>query len=345
MRPIVERLAELTGLRDRDALDVSLLSALAELSGARRVALHRLVGEDPGRRWLMRAHVEAAAAGGHTEVQIEPLWADLRGQPRFDERPDWCDCLLSQQARAWRPTEATSLFPLWVDETPVAIIELETAQALTPTMRKHALALLQVMRNQLGMLDYSERDTLTSLLNRKSFDESFYRASAPLPVAVLTDDEARRRESPLRYWLAVVDIDHFKLVNDGFGHLIGDEVLLLVARVMRGSFRFYDQLYRFGGEEFVLLLRCGTEHDAMLAFERFRTRVEAYLFPQVKHITVSIGFTDVRTGDSPTAAVERADQAVYYAKHNGRNQVRCREALRRDGLLADEEKSSDVELF
>jgi diguanylate cyclase (GGDEF)-like protein len=195
------------------------------------------------------------------------------------------------------------------------------------------------------LLDYSEADTLTGLLNRKSFDESFYKASA-LPLSQMQDDAAERRQSgTLRYWLGVIDIDHFKQVNDQHGHLIGDEVLLLLSRVMRGSFRFLDKLYRFGGEEFVVLLRCGGEEDALKAMERFRANVEAFRFPRVEHVTVSIGFTDVRSGDTPPAAVERADLAVYYAKHHGRNQVRSHAQLVREGQLADAAQTSDVEFF
>ncbi len=144
----------------------------------------------------------------------------------------------------------------------------------------------------------------------------------------------------------MVDIDHFKRVNDGFGHLIGDEVLVLVARIMRQSFRHYDRLYRFGGEEFVVLLRGGTEEDAKAAYERFRTNVESYLFPQVKTVTVSLGFTEVQHQDTPNQAFSRADQGVYQAKHQGRNQVLCYEGLVRDGIIKVEgEHIGDVELF
>jgi diguanylate cyclase (GGDEF)-like protein len=149
----------------------------------------------------------------------------------------------------------------------------------------------------------------------------------------------------LRYWLGVIDIDHFKQVNDQHGHLIGDEVLLLLSRVMRSSFRFLDKLYRFGGEEFVVLMRCHSEEDAQRALDRLRTNVANHLFPRVAHVTVSVGFTDVRSGDTPPAAVERADLAVYYAKHHGRNQVRSHAALVREGELADTTQTSDIEFF
>lgn len=144
----------------------------------------------------------------------------------------------------------------------------------------------------------------------------------------------------------MIDIDHFKRVNDGFGHLIGDEVLVLVARIMRQCFRHYDRLYRFGGEEFVVLLRGGSEVDAQVAFERFRSSVEQYVFPQVQHVTISLGYTEVRHHDTPSAAFSRADQAVYQAKHQGRNQVLCYEALVRTGVLHGEDQHiGDVELF
>jgi diguanylate cyclase (GGDEF)-like protein len=85
-------------------------------------------------------------------------------------------------------------------------------------------------------------------------------------------DDRRVEAHRVRHFIGVIDIDHFKRVNDAHGHLIGDEVLLL-SRLLRASFRFYDKLYRFGGEEFVVLMRCGDVVDAVTAFERLRTNV------------------------------------------------------------------------
>jgi diguanylate cyclase (GGDEF)-like protein len=146
-------------------------------------------------------------------------------------------------------------------------------------------------------------------------------------------------------WLAVIDIDHFKRVNDVFGHLIGDEVLLLLSRLMRNSFRFHDNLYRFGGEEFVVLMRCGEATAALGALQRLRKNVQAYRFPQVENITVSIGMTELRPTDTPSEAFDRADKALYHVKQNGRNGVAYHAALVREGHLADRERDSDVELF
>ena len=120
----------------------------------------------------------------------------------------------------------------------------------------------------------------------------------------------------------------------------------MLARLMRACFRFHDQLYRFGGEEFVVLMRCNGEAEAALALERLRTSTASHLFPQVGHITISIGFSEVRPGDTPSGAFERADKAVYHAKEHGRNQVCSHAALIAQGKLTEQAANvGDVELF
>ena len=185
---------------------------------------------------------------------------------------------------------------------------------------------------------------MTGLLDR-TFDETFLKASAPVTARMSDDPQSRRAsEAAGSFWLGVFDIDHLKRVNDTFGHLIGDEVLLL-SRLMRGSLRLNDCLYRFGGEEFVVLMRCRGGESAALAFERLRGNIERYAFPQVEHISVSIGFSQVTPGDTPSSAFERADKAVYYAKAHGRNQVQCHAALISSGELENASMIGDVELF
>lgn len=141
----------------------------------------------------------------------------------------------------------------------------------------------------------------------------------------------------------MIDIDHFNRVNDNHCHLIGLEVPL--SRLMGSSFRFHDRLHRFGGEEFVVVMRCHSEAEALLAPERLRTSAEKYAFPQVGQLTVSIGLTEVIAGDSPHAAFERAHQAVYFAKGAGRNRVRSHAALVARGKLEGGAGRGDVALF
>jgi diguanylate cyclase (GGDEF)-like protein len=227
------------------------------------------------------------------------------------------------------------------------VLEVWSDKALSLQSLRPIQTLLKVFGNFQNLLESSQRDALTGLLNRQTFDAAFLKASMPPASDAHQVPAGERRTKPVTgYWLGVVDIDHFKRVNDGFGHLIGDEVLVLVARIMRQSFRHYDRLYRFGGEEFVILLRGGTEADAHRAFERFRANVESYPFPQVNKVTVSVGFTEVQHNDTPSLAFSRADQGVYQAKHQGRNQVLCFETLVRSGVLATEDTHvGDVELF
>jgi len=213
-------------------------------------------------------------------------------------------------------------------------------------------SLTTIFTNMLALLDYSEVDTLTGLLNRKTFDEYLMKILSSLSVG--DDSRLEARHLPLRrkhrstvqdHWLGVLDIDFFKRINDNFGHLIGDEVLLLVATMMKGSFRVYDKLFRFGGEEFVVLLKPTEDSNAQVAFERFRAEMEAREFPQVGRVTISIGFARIGPKDQPSRIIDNADEALYWAKEHGRNQVVNYEALLAAGLLEKKEQTSDVELF
>jgi diguanylate cyclase (GGDEF)-like protein len=345
MPEIIDHLASLTGLRDRDTLDVSLAHAMRDLLAPVRVAIYRLVGDQGNERWLTRAALKTGAAA----ATADPAWVDLNDLPHASDRPTWLECLTTSQLISTRTKEGVvTLVPMPSETGTVGVIELQTARAISAKLRRLVFGVLRIYRNVQSLLDYSERDTLTGLLNRKIFDDSFYKVSSlPLLDAKLAQGERRHGtgKGACRYWLGVVDIDHFKVVNDRFGHLIGDEVLLLLSRIMRGCFRFSDQLYRFGGEEFVVLLHCNDEADATAAFERFRRIVGEYPFPQIGTITVSIGFTAIEVGDSPAVAFERADRAVYHAKRNGRDQVSNHAELARLGVIEDGKRVSDVELF
>lgn len=195
--------------------------------------------------------------------------------------------------------------------------------------------------NYLDLLDYSELDTLTGLSNRKTYDEALDRIIAAIPGECHAPQGLERRHPEAAggktFWLGVVDIDHFKRINDNFGHLFGDEVLLRIANLMKQSFRTSDKLFRFGGEEFVVMLRPACRDDAEKAFERFRQAVEGHEFPQVGQVTCSIGFTRIDSGLSPTDTLGRADEALYFSKENGRNRVSCHECLVEAGLLDSKE--------
>ena len=223
------------------------------------------------------------------------------------------------------------------------ILVFVTDQPLCDERSGSVETLARIFGNQIRLLDYSELDSLTRLLNRKTFDETFDRllsSSLAKSGGDATRERRSREEQDSPAWLGVVDIDHFKRINDSFGHLFGDEVLLRMGELMRKTFRDGDRLFRFGGEEFVVILNAPDEHLAAAGFERFRWSVESHEFPQVGQVTCSIGFTAVSRQDVPTDVVGRADEALYYVKKHGRNQVCSYERLLGDGAIAKPEPAA-----
>ena len=341
MSELVDHLAHLTGFRDRDVLDVTLVGAFKDLLRPVSVAIYRTVADASGERWLTRARL----AREDVAATADSAWVDLDLLPALDEHPLRRECLRSQEVQCTVGPPHVSLFPVATDREVVGVLEIETGQPMSADDQRLVGSILRIYRNFQGLLDYSERDTLTGLLNRKTFDDAFYKTCAASAEGQVSAEARREARRGMKAYLGIIDIDHFKRVNDNHGHLIGDEVLLLLSRLMRASFRFHDRLYRFGGEEFVVLLRCASDSHARRAFERLRAATERYAFPQVGRITVSIGFTDVRMGDNPSVAFERADKAVYWAKAHGRNLVAEHAVLVARGELLEGQKTGDVELF
>lgn len=188
----------------------------------------------------------------------------------------------------------------------------QSGLALPDTRQSDPAGWLQAVLD--GLCELSSRDALTGLANRRQFE---------LAMAREIDRVARAGEPAL---VLMIDIDHFKRVNDNYGHLIGDEVLLLMSRLMRSSFRFDDRLYRFGGEEFVVLLSSADAAAAQAIADRILQRVadlrvEGYGTPI--QLTCSIGVASSETlGVWGEKLISQADAAVYAAKKSGRNQVK-----------------------
>ena len=153
-------------------------------------------------------------------------------------------------------------------------------------------------------------DPLTGILNRRG-------AEAALRAA-----DARRLRAGTALSVAMFDVDHFKRVNDEHGHAVGDLLLHRVADALATSARATDSVARWGGEEFLAVLEVPL--DGAVAFsERARRSVAAIRLPSVEGITISAGVAEVAPGETPAAAVSRADDRLYVAKRAGRNQVRA----------------------
>ena len=202
-------------------------------------------------------------------------------------------------------------------------------------------AMSQVWNSQLHYLDINERDELTGLLNRRALDNRM-----PNIFGELRNKPKRQQDMIMSKSLAMVDIDRFKEVNDKFGHLYGDELIVHFAQIMTKTFRYYDHLFRYGGEEFVVILNSVNPDMTLIILERFRKAVEDYDFPQVGTKTISIGVIQITANELPSTILDKADKALYYAKEHGRNQVCVYEQLVADGRLqVSETQIGDIELF
>lgn len=155
-------------------------------------------------------------------------------------------------------------------------------------------------------------DELTGLYNRRVIEE-------------LAIKECRRADrSGAGVCVAMLDVDHFKRINDVFGHAAGDEVLRALSRTMSGMLRATEHVGRYGGEEFLVVLADTTAEGAAVALERLRAGVAAMrvpALPEGEQVSVSIGAAERRRGDDLHAAVRRADGALYEAKRSGRDRV------------------------
>jgi diguanylate cyclase len=177
---------------------------------------------------------------------------------------------------------------------------------------------MEIMRAELEQIkEQSLKDTLTGIANRNAFDRS------------LDEQLARANEDRSRFSLLLLDIDHFKQVNDTYGHLVGDKILRFVAGTIRRCVKGKDFVARFGGEEFAVILP-GTEMaGAYVAAEQIRKAVANSVLRDTQtqqsygNITISIGISQMDRNDLPLTLIERADQALYRAKDNGRNRVEC----------------------
>jgi diguanylate cyclase (GGDEF)-like protein len=161
-------------------------------------------------------------------------------------------------------------------------------------------------------LEYlADHDTLTGLFNRRGVDLSLLHSHA----------QCLRTNTP--HCVAILDLDHFKRINDQHGHKTGDQVLKTVAERLRSNAREADWIGRWGGEEFVVFLHGATERQALQAVERLRLAVAAQPITcdgLELHITLSAGLAAYRLHeDQPDRVMVRADRALYRAKHAGRN--------------------------
>lgn len=154
-------------------------------------------------------------------------------------------------------------------------------------------------------------DMLTKLYNRHMFSELFNKFL----------EKSRREKDEGKLALAILDIDDFKVINDSYGHNVGDDVLVDIASLISSTLRSSDIIGRWGGEEFVVLLTNTNIKNGFDTIENLRNIISKYNFKLVKKLTVSIGITIVKGDDTLETAIKKADDALYISKESGKNRV------------------------
>ena len=339
MEALIASISNVTKHRERIALEGCLGRFLVHLTGATTLTVYHLQPKDgevlsvpvlhlvDGERVLPdSAHMTPFA------LSSNPALADSLHQPYVARDIDGAEEIVKELILPLQGTHGAIS----------AYCRLENARHDVNTQRMLP-QLLDFYMNFLILLDDNERDMLTGLLNRKTFDLRITKVLATLQSRKNRDADT---SGAVTYCLATMDIDHFKRINDTFGHIYGDEVLLLFSNLMKKTFRDNDLLFRFGGEEFVVLLAIADVTHVCVALERFRTVIETYDFPRIGQVTVSIGVALISPDEMPRTTIDRADQALYFAKQNGRNQVRVNEDLVKQGLLKTQSiKTGEIDLF
>jgi diguanylate cyclase (GGDEF)-like protein len=329
---LLKKLQSLEASRDRLCIAESVVIATLEILDARFALLHGFRATSHG---YMTAPLAWVVDGGESATtNLDHLDAEeshLTAEPLLEE----CAMAANGYALTEEDGRCVLAFAIGPVGSPVAVVEAHCDVAPTEALRDCVHELLGIYAEHLGLLDYAELDTLTKLQNRKTFDENFDRFIGMVEQAVQRRDESVAADdiADRHCWLAVADIDKFKRINDNFGHLFGDEVLIRFADMMKKSFRGSDKLFRFGGEEFIVLLRFITAENAHIVLDRFRIAIGDHEFPQVGKVTCSMGYVQINPLLTPAEILGRADEALYFCKENGRNQIQRYEDLVQQGLI------------
>jgi diguanylate cyclase (GGDEF)-like protein len=333
---LLEKLGKMTAIRDTQLLEQSLLRSLGLLLGVHSSSLYHVDETQVVMRALHHScsveidgsgveHTVDYMAEVHDDIHISDALHALFDNVRTAGRV--CNRIVGDRLLTAYPLlDGNTLHGYFVCE--------HKPRQVTDAV---VLGILEIFSNYYSLLDTSQRDRLTGLLNRYSLEQNLDRLWSVL--------EARRHEhignSDRRdslvpgYWVVLLDIDHFKKINDTFGHIMGDEVLILVTRLMKSALRRSDLLYRYGGEEFVAMITAGDLDAATLVFERVRKTIAEHRFPQVGPVTISGGFAGADPTVLPQAVLNRADRALYQAKSGGRNRIHHFDTLVEAGVLSE----------
>jgi len=342
---ILQSVIEITKQRDLDSLEYSLVATLAELIPATSISILKTVNENATASAEEVVHLTI-------DNESDDPYSWSKGVTVVMTDKYFNDCMKKPQITCYKHKDGFSrhLFPVNDDSQVIGCLVIDSNVGLAPHMNLIE-GFAKIYENYMLVFNESEKDKLTGLYNRRTFDNKLlklfksqqhrneqYRNTAFAP-------DRRHSEHDACAWLILTDIDHFKRVNDTYGHVFGDEVLLTISQKMKSCFRHSDLLFRIGGEEFLILLEPVTQKTAESLIDRFRRTIAEHEFSQIGTVTVSAGYARITEKDYPPAVLEYADKALYYAKDHGRNCSYNYEALVEQGKISQPKKGGAVDLF
>ena len=350
---LLNRLVNLTTIRDLDLFEVSLLKTMAELLKIEQISMYKL-NQANTNCWLMTYSTQCIEDGNRKQLSEtqEVYTSEIKMPKEIDSAQLWINTTGKPYINA-QNNEYLIVYPVFSAGRLERLLSFELSHALTESEMLIITSLLSIAHNFRNLLDENQKDKLTGLLNRHTFEESIQKIQAlsfnsDRKNEQVWNGENRRKlnDDSLKFCLTIIDIDNFKMINDRYGHIMGDEVLLLLSYIMKQNFRAKDLLFRFGGEEFVAIFRVQDKEEAQTVLERFREIIESYSFPQIKTVTVSIGATFIKKEQLVAAEIiGRADKALYYAKSNGKNQMHFYEDLLKSGRVVEQQEAGSIDFF
>lgn len=349
-RILLGKIASLTEIRDIEIFEFSFLQTLADMLKAREICIYKFNNiHEPCRLLRYSSEIEQSSDKHKVAESKEIQVANIEVPEEIKYAKAWIestDKIYSIQREGFYHT----VYPISGLKGTVGYLSLDLPKPVTNSEAMVIGSLLSISHNFHSLLEENQKDKLTGLLNRKTFDDNISKIQDTLnsvtEVEAYVGEDKRQDHGGNQFWLSIIDIDHFKRVNDNFGHVYGDEVLLLLSQIMKQTFRPKDLLFRFGGEEFIAIVQVESGNIAKEVFERFRLAIEAYEFPRVGLVTISLGATQILEKHAIASdIVGRADQALYHAKENGRNKLFSYEDLIAEGVFEETIDEGDIELF
>ncbi len=347
---ILDKIASLTTIRDIDMFEFSFMKTLAGMLGVNEISLYKFNSTNkPCRLIKYFSGTEISSGKKRVNEAKEILIEDIDIPVSLSNAMDWIGTtgkIYTTKAGG----EYLTIYPISSLNHIIGYLSVTLSHEPSESENLVITSLLSISENFHSLLEENQRDKLTGLLNRKTFDENISKIQDLIPfhpdTGAYSGAEKREDNSEHEYWLSIIDIDHFKRINDSFGHIYGDEVLLMLSQIMKKSFRPSDLLFRFGGEEFIIIAKVCNQDEAKNIFERFRVTMEEFTFPQVGQVTISLGATEIQGQHViSTDIVGRADQALYHAKGNGRNKLFFYENLVSLGIIEEKNEDGYIELF